>query len=707
MLRSNFESEHLPIESLYSDPERLGIPGAPPSGLPPPDCPPGPPDDGDAEEDGDGGGGSGDIGAAGSTSGAALDYNQKETWVEVCKKMKETRIVPDRSGFKSKFSVSCKFLPMVKRSYPDAPFVIDEFGRVVIPAGFATASWKDPAYEAMKFVFGFETFDDNRSAKNEYGKSLGLCIPNFMPMDGAPPPSQTAMVPANPSSSAAKRQRTGEPSLAAASSTALAIPEDRLILPKDASLSEEQVDNLSGLPGVDNNTIVAIAHFPAAEATSMYDLLRSEPARNRKRLATKFENTYLDLKAKGILGKATALADHFRKKEIKEAILQAEEAHEEEVAAQEEEEQMERERLEQAKAARFLLTNPPPHEWTKDRVEALVQLYSTPAVSRKADEPIVECVPVLHTVTAACYFNDAQRPIAFKCILIHPKLNSEMHVWIHASYRLQTAYPDAYEQAKSDYREGTIERVHAVDHRSAPWMHETPKTRLPSLLVQNPAKGRNSFETLLLKSEATMDEYKKALDSDDKEPYQRACDESQRLMLSSTRHIPLQALQLSYKHFCEASNLIAIDLNASFLRECDISVWWDPVGMKEMCTGFAKASVLKSLADCLCLPNILCRTGGIVFDDYLLLCERAMELIGTSRIVEALADSEHMQFSASSFVKLDVLKDAFVAYCDKRDLTPDELTREFLATRKMTLMQHQGTDVVTGLEHFPVVDTTA
>lgn len=122
------------------------------------------------------------------------NYDLKEVWVEVFTKLlKDNRIIP-QLGHKS-FSVACKLLPMVKQSFPDAPFVIDEFGRVAIPAGFAAkASWKNPAWEAMKKVFGFDEFKMNKSAKSEYGKSLSLCIPNFMSAADKPSPLATHIV---------------------------------------------------------------------------------------------------------------------------------------------------------------------------------------------------------------------------------------------------------------------------------------------------------------------------------------------------------------------------------------------------------------------------------------------------------------------------------------------------------------------------------
>eukprot|EP00966_Prymnesium_polylepis_P075013 1740194-Prymnesium_polylepis.1 len=105
------------------------------------------------------------------------DYNRKEVWVEVCNKLKETRIVPYQ-GYR-KFSAACKFLPMVKQYFPAVPFVVNEFGVVSLGGGFAP-SWKKPAWEAIQEVFG--VFINNGHDKNEYGKSLGLCIPNFAPV---------------------------------------------------------------------------------------------------------------------------------------------------------------------------------------------------------------------------------------------------------------------------------------------------------------------------------------------------------------------------------------------------------------------------------------------------------------------------------------------------------------------------------------------
>ena len=99
------------------------------------------------------------------------------------------------------------------------------------------------------------------------------------------------------------------------------------------------------------------------------------------------------------------------------------------------------------------------------------------------------------------------------------------------------------------------------------------------------------------------------------------------------------------------------------------------------------------------------------FDVFLTLCERAMECNdGTSEWQESLADSEHMQLSATKYVTLEDLEYAFDRYCSKcdssRKKTPDKLTREILAKYKMTLRKHEGKDIVTGLEYLRCIDTT-
>ena len=75
-------------------------------------------------------------------------------------------------------------------------------------------------------------------------------------------------------------------------------------------------------------------------------------------------------------------------------------------------------------------------------------------------------------------------------------------------------------------------------------------------------------------------------------------------MLSSAGHITLDALKTGYERFCKASESRPIHLGDSTLRSYKIKVWYDAIGGKEMCTGFAKAPFLKSLSECVCLPAV-------------------------------------------------------------------------------------------------------
>ena len=72
------------------------------------------------------------------------------------------------------------------------------------------------------------------------------------------------------------------------------------------------------------------------------------------------------------------------------------------------------------------------------------------------------------------------------------------------------------------------------------------------------------------------------------------------------------------------------------------------------------------------------------------MCEETQRYndLSDSEWVDALADSEHMQLSASKFVKFSDLQMAYAEFCHKRDKVPVEVTRMSLARYSMTLKPH-------------------
>jgi len=158
--------------------------------------------------------------SAAANSPTMDDWLSSSCWQTMLTHLLEQGYVVKQIGHK-KFSVGKKLLPFVKALYPTAPFVVDTNG-VSINGNPASKPWRESAFKAIKVVFSFQAFHEDKHG-------LGKCIPDYYLIDDDQTSDQLAQttVPYQLSSQTtqatapvSKRQRTGG---ASSSSTALVL----------------------------------------------------------------------------------------------------------------------------------------------------------------------------------------------------------------------------------------------------------------------------------------------------------------------------------------------------------------------------------------------------------------------------------------------------------------------------------------------------
>ena len=160
-------------------------------------------------------------------------------------------------------------------------------------------------------------------------------------------------------------------------------------------------------------------------------------------------------------------------------------------------------RKEQADA-RLLVANPPPYDWTYDRMNSLLKCYrwtqDYQPVNPDPPDPEVTSLPRLIRFDQILFntSNSHLRNIsAVRCVIEHPVSKELMHVWMN-KFRMASSKHDEYESAATAaqraYEDGTTEilRLNTVCD-PLPWKTEVkPVPRMPSLCLIHPAKVRRN-----------------------------------------------------------------------------------------------------------------------------------------------------------------------------------------------------------------------